>query len=145
MTSPVITVAADATVGEAARLMLERNISALPVLDEGENLVGILSHTDFGLSPRYRPLAQNVYSMMGATITPRHVEEVSRQVSSKRVREVMRRQVVTAPADAPIAQVTETMLNKHIHRLPVMEGNKLAGIITRHDFLKLIAPGATGE
>ena len=55
MTSTVITVRPEATVGEAARRMLGYNISALPVVDEQGGLVGILTHSDFGLRTRYRP------------------------------------------------------------------------------------------
>ena len=62
MTAPVITVNPAATVGDAARLMLEHNVSVLPVLDAQEKLAGILTHTDFGLNPRYRPLANNIYN-----------------------------------------------------------------------------------
>ena len=141
MSSPVVTVSPDATVGEAARVMIDRNVSVLPVVDGGGNLVGIMSHSDFGLHPRYRPIAGNLYSLLGTTTTPQHVEEVSRQVSGKRVGDVMRRRVFTIPQDASITQVTQLMLRGHFHRLPVMDGNRMVGIITRHDFLKLIAAG----
>ena len=139
MTAPVITVNPAATVGDAARLMLEHNVSVLPVLDAQEKLAGILTHTDFGLNPRYRPLANNIYTLLGANTAPQHIEDVSRRVSSKPVRDVMRRQVITVQQDAAIADITEVMLRKHIHRVPVMDDDKLVGIITRHDFLKLIA------
>ena len=139
MNAPVVTVSPAATVGAAARLMLDHDVSVLPVLDEPGNLVGILSHTDFGLHPRYRPLAHNVYTLLGASTAPQHIEDVSRRVSSRTVRDVMRRQVITVQQDATIGEVTELMLRRHINRLPVMDGAKLVGIITRHDFLKLIA------
>ena len=139
MTSPVVSVHPDATIGAAARLMLEWDVSALPVVDERDNLVGMLTHSDFGLHPRFRPIAHNVYSIMGATATPRHLEEVSRRVAGKYVRDVMRRTVFTVQQDATIAHMTELMLRYKIHRLPVMDGDRMVGIVTRHDFLKLIA------
>ncbi len=141
MTAPVVTVKPDDTVGEAARLMLDHDVSALPVVDDAGSLVGILSHADFGLHPRHRPMPHNVYTLLGSTTTPRHLEEVSRRVSGKPVRDVMRRKVITTTVDAPIAQVTELITRNQIHRIPVMDGARLAGIITRHDFLKLIAAG----
>ena len=60
MTAPVITIGEDESVATAARLMLDRDVSALPVVNEGGNLVGILTHSDFGLSPKFRPLVENV-------------------------------------------------------------------------------------
>ena len=141
MTSPVVTIREDATVAEAARLMLERDISALPVLNDGGQVVGILTHTDFGLSPRFRPLIENVYSLLGSTTTPRHLEETAHRVGGKLVRDVMRRNVVTAQQDTDVEQVAQVMMRYQIHRLPIMDGDELVGIITRHDMLKLIAMG----
>ena len=141
MTAPVVTIREDATVANAARLMLERDISALPVLNDGGRVVGILTHTDFGLSPRFRPLMENVYSLLGSTTTPRHLEETAHRVGGKLVRDVMRRNVVTAQQDTDVEQVAQVMMRHQIHRLPIMDGNELVGIITRHDMLKLIAMG----
>ena len=138
MTSPVVTIQDDSTVGDAAQLMLDREISALPVTDGGGNLVGILTHSDFGLSPKFRPLMENVYSLLGATTTPQHLEETARQVRSKRIRDVMRRNVTTVQQNATIDEIARLMIQRQIHRLPVMDGARVVGIITRHDFLKMI-------
>lgn len=142
MSSSVTTVHPQATVGEAARKMLEHNVSCLPVLDEQGHLVGLLTHTDFGLHPKYRPLANNVYSLFGSSTSPKHIQEVSQKVSRKLVKDVMHHPVTTLKEDAPIAEVMQLMLTRGIHRLPIMSGEgSLVGIITRHDFLKLIANG----
>lgn len=142
MTTPVITIQEDASVAEAAKLMLDQDVSALPVLDVSERLVGILTHSDFGLSPKFRPLVDNIYSLLGATTTPEHLEETAHQVGSRRVREVMRRNIITVSEDASIEHIARLMLRSQIHRLPVVTEGKLVGIVTRHDFLKLIAQAA---
>ena len=139
MTAPVVTIRENATVSQAARLMLDKDVSALPVLNEDGRIVGILTHADFGLSPKFRPLMDNVYNLLGATTTTRHLEETSRKVGGKLVRDVMRRNVLTASQDAEIEQVAHLMLRAQIHRLPIVDNGRLVGIITRHDFLKLIA------
>lgn len=141
MSASVITVQPQATVGEVARLMLENNVSCLPVVDPQGQLVGILTHTDFGLHPRYRPLADNIYSLFGASTSPKHIQDISQKVSGKQVKDVMHHPVTTVEANTPIAEVMQLMLKLGIHRLPVMEDRHLVGIITRHDFLKLIATG----
>ena len=142
MTAPVITIQEDASVAEAARLMLDKDVSALPVLDGSERLKGILTHSDFGLSPKFRPLVDNVYTLLGSTTTPEHLEETAHQVGNRRVREVMRRNIITVPEDASIEQIARLMMRSQIHRLPVVTDGKLVGILTRHDFLKLIAQAA---
>ena len=142
MTSPVITIRQDASVAEAAKLMLDRDVSALPVLDDSERLAGILTHSDFGLSPKFRPLVDNIYSLLGSTTTPEHLEETAHQVGKRQVREVMRRNIITVPEDASIEHIARLMLRSQIHRLPVVTDGRLVGIVTRHDFLKLIAQAA---
>ncbi len=139
MNSPVVTIHEDSTVLEAARLMLNRDVSVLPVLDASDRLVGILTHSDFGLSPKYRPLVDNIYSLLGASSTPQHLEETAHRVGSKRVGDVMRRHLITASPEDSVEHITRLMLRLQIRRLPVVENGKLVGIITRHDFLKLIA------
>ena len=139
MSSPVITAHPDATIGVAARIMLDKNVGALPVVDDGGKLVGMLTRYDFGLHPRYRGMAQNLYSMMGTTASPQHIEDVSRQVGAKLVKDVMETHVFTVNVDDSVGYMTEWMLRHSIHRLPVMDEGTLVGIVTRHDFLKLIA------
>ena len=145
MSSPVITIRENATVAEAARIMLDRDVSALPVLNGSGRLVGILTHSDFGLSPKFRPLVENIYTLLGSTTTPRHLEETAHLVGGKQVRDVMRRNIITVQQDANIEHIARLMMRSQIHRLPVVEDGKLVGIITRHDFLKLIAAGQTQE
>ncbi len=138
MTHRVVTIGPDATVGEAARMMLERNVSCLPVVDERGRLVGILTHTDFGLHPRYLPLAGSLYTLMGRWASPEQLEEVAQGLRGVPVREVMEREVVTVDEEAPVARVADLMLRHRVHRLPVVRGQELVGIISRHDLLKLI-------
>ena len=57
MTSPVATITEDSTVEQAARLMLDRSTSCLPVLDKSGELVGIITHTDFGFHRKFLPIS----------------------------------------------------------------------------------------
>ena len=138
MTAPAITINDDATVEDAARLLLERNLSCLPVVDGQGRLVGILTHSDFGLHHRFMPLAGNLYTLMDSWANPDQLEEASREVRSKKVRDVMKKPVTTVQEDAPIAEMARLMATKNIHRFPVMRGTELMGIVTRHDLLKLL-------
>ena len=109
------------------------------MLDASDRLVGILTHSDFGLSPKYRPLVDNIYSLLGASSTPQHIEATAHRVGNKRVGDVMRRHPITVTPEDSVERITRLMLRYQIRRLPVVENSKLVGIITRHDFLKLIA------
>ena len=139
MSSPPVSISLDATAADAARSMLDNGVSCLPVVDGGGKVVGILTHTDFGLHPRFRPLVDNLYTLLGTAVTPRHIAEVSQRVGSKLVKDIMPRRVFSVEGDTPIEKVVELMLRQGIHRVPVTEDGRLVGVITRHDFLKLIA------
>ena len=139
MSGPPVTVGPEDSIADVARKMLSSNVSCIPVVDPDSRVVGILTHTDFGLHPKFRPLAHNVYSLLGAATTPAHIAEVSKQVGRKKVRDVMHHLVTTVDVETSIERVVELMLNRGIHRVPVTEDGKLVGVITRHDFLKLIA------
>ena len=140
MSSPVITIRTDATVEEAAKLIVEQVTSCLPVLDDQGELVGILSHTDFGFHRRFLPMTDHLYTLMGSWVRPETLEEVARTVSRRKVKDVMTHPVVTVQEDSPVADVAELMLRRNINRLPVMRGKELVGIVTRHDFIKLMIP-----
>ena len=139
MSSPVTTIGPDDTVEKAASLMLASNSSCLPVLDKHGKLIGILTHTDFGFHRKFFPMTDHLYTLMGSWVTPKTLEDVAKEVSKKTVGEVMSHPVVTIQEDATISDVAETMVRNKIHRVPVLRGEELVGMITRHDFIKLMA------
>ena len=120
-----IALSADATVGEAWRLMRRNRIRHLPVLDKGR-LVGILTDRDLRMalpSPasRLEPL-----------------ERVERW-GDVRVWEVMSRVVLTVQPEVGLDQAVDIILRYRIGGLPVVRGPKLVGIITKSDLLLALA------
>ena len=146
MGSPAITISADGTVGDAADLMLGHNVSCLPVLDAEGRLVGILTHADFGLHHKFFGHANNLFTLMGAWATPATIEQVSREVRRRGLREVMSHPVTSVSEDDDVAEVVATMLRHKVHRVPVMRGQEIVGVVSRHDLLKLMAaPNGEGH
>jgi len=139
MSFPVTTIPVTATIGDVADLMLERGCSCVPVVDESGNLVGILTHTDFSMHHKFMPLAENLYSLLGAWASPETVEGVYHEIRSRKVKDVMSHPVTTVEESTPVTEVVETMLHNHINRVPIMRAKSLVGIITRHDLLKLLS------
>ena len=64
MSTPVLTISPDATVDEAAGLMLEKHVSCLPVVDEQEQLVGMLTHSDFELHRKLIGMVDDLYELL---------------------------------------------------------------------------------
>jgi CBS domain-containing protein len=138
MTTNVLTVNQDASVLEAVRLMLQRRISGLPVVDASGALVGMVSEGDFlrrselGTQPRH---PRWIEFLMGAG---RLADEYI-HTSGRKVREVMTPVVYSVTEEVPLEQVVELMEHRRIKRVPVLSGNTITGIITRSNLLRAFA------
>jgi CBS domain-containing protein len=144
MSSPVVTIHASATVADAARLMIDNDISCLPVTADREKLVGILTHTDFTPKYKFLAMAGDLYTLMGEYVTPETMQNVAKEVRNRTVDELMKTPVVTVKEDAPISEITELMLERRLNRLPITRDKKIVGIFTRHDLLKLMLEQIAG-
>ncbi len=138
MTPDVVSVPPDAAVGTAAQLMLQKRISGVPVIDERGHLVGILSEGDFLRraetgTGRRRP--RWIEFFMG----PGRLADEYVRLSGRKVRDVMTREVRTVPPDAPLEQVVRLMERHNIKRVPVVDGGKVVGIVTRANLLHAVA------
>jgi CBS domain-containing protein len=128
MSRPVFTVGPEAPVKEAARLLVEHGISALPVIDSSGRLVGIVSEADLmPIQTRPDPRTQATPLSPSAGTSPRTVAEV------------MTRSVLTLGAGSEVSQAARTMLDAGIKRMPVMRGRRLVGIVSRRDLMRVIA------
>ncbi len=114
MHSPVVSIGADARLDEAYARMQSYRIRHLPVLD-GERLVGVVTDRDLRLAT--------------SALHPHPFQ------SGAEVREVMTREVVTAAPLEPVEEAARVMRDRKIGCLPVLEGERLAGIITGPDLL----------
>jgi CBS domain-containing protein len=138
MTTDVLTVSQDASVLEAVRLMLQRRISGLPVVDASGALVGMVSEGDFlrrselGTQPRH---PRWIEFLMGAG---RLADEYI-HTNGRKVREVMTEGVYSVTEEAPLEEIVELMEHRRIKRVPVLSGNKITGIITRSNLLRAFA------
>jgi CBS domain-containing protein len=150
MVRNVITVKADDQVAEAVKLLAEHDISALPVVDDGNNVVGIISEADLLRrqeigTEKHRPWwmeAVTPASTLAGAFAKSH---------GGRVAEVMSTDVVSAAEDTPLGEIA-TMLERHrIKRVPVLRGGKLVGIVSRSNLIQALASsrapasGAGGE
>jgi CBS domain-containing protein len=138
MTSPVNTIMPDTTVEEAARMMINGNISCLPVIDNAKELVGIITHTDLIPKKKFLPLADHIYSILGSMVSADRIEEAAQALGSRKVEQVMTNPVITVEENTDFSAVAKLMVGKNINRLPVLRNGSVVGIITRHDLLKVL-------
>lgn len=141
MTPDPVTVTEDMPVRDAARLMAERGVGALPVLRDG-SLVGIVTEGDLIMQdvrvqfPTYIHLLDGF--IMYPPATARFETELKKAVGAT-VGDVMTRKPVTVSADAPVEDVATLMVDRDVSRLPVMDGDKLVGIVSKSDIVRALA------
>ncbi|MFN2566289.1 MAG: CBS domain-containing protein [Gemmatimonadaceae bacterium] len=122
---------ADTPLRDAAIEMVQAGLGALPVVDEGRRLVGLLGDRDL-----LRDLLTSV--VLGSPISKGSPRATDRR---RRVRDVMTRQVLCVGPDQPLAEVVSLMVNKNVERVPVVRQGQLVGFLTRSDILRqLIGP-----
>jgi CBS domain-containing protein len=128
MSRPVFTVSAGTGIKAAATLLAEHGVSALPVVNAKGELVGIVSEADL-ISIETRPDPRTQAMPLAPTAGS----------SPKTVAEVMTREVITVSSGSEVSQAARIMLDAGIKRVPVLEGRRVVGILSRRDLVKVIA------
>jgi len=138
MVRSVITVTPDDSVAEAARLLAEHDISALPVVDKDGNVVGMISEADLIRREEIGTERQRPWWLEAVTPASTLAAEFARS-HGRRVAEVMSTDLVSASEDTPLGEIA-TLLERHrIKRLPILRGGKLVGIVSRSNLIQALA------
>jgi CBS domain-containing protein len=138
MTKTVITVPASACVQDVAGILLQNRISAVPVVSETGKLVGIVSEGDLMRRPESE--TEKHRSWWLELLMPRDALAAEFVKShSRNVADVMTRKVVTAAPDTPLHEIANLLEKNRIKRVPVVEGGKIVGIISRANLLQGLA------
>jgi CBS domain-containing protein len=138
MTPRIVSVAPDAPISEAARLMLQNGISGLLVLDARNRLVGILTEGDFlrrAETGTERHRARWLEFLLG----PGRLAGEYVRTHGRKVEEIMTRDVATVGEAASLAEVVSLMEQRHIKRVPVMRGDRVVGVISRANLMHALA------
>jgi len=125
MTAPVISISSETALSDARKIMTEKKVRRLPVVD-GDKLVGIVSFTD-------------VLEAKLATAESLNIWELSQQVLTMQVKDVMTTEVRSVEQDATISDAARVMLEQKVSGIPVTDNGKLVGMITESDLFRLIA------
>ena len=139
MSTKVVTVDPDTPVRDIAALMVEKHISGVPVVDEHDSLVGIISEGDLLRRPELgteRPHRRRWLSFF--TDAQEQAREFTK-THALRAEEVMTKSVVFIDEDTSLGEVVSKMEKRNVKRLPVMSDGRLVGIVSRVDMLRALA------
>jgi len=143
MVHDVVTVRPDDDVSHAAQLLVDHDVSALPVVDANGRVVGILSEADLLHREEIGTEKQRPWWL--EAITPINTLAVDYAKShGRKVEEIMSTQVVSVAEDTPISEIATVLERKRIKRVPVLKEGKLVGIVSRTNLIQALASATAG-
>lgn len=134
MTTELITVGSDAPLKEAARRMIEGRVSGLLVTDGDGKLIGVITEADFVKAESDRRATKRARLLRWFS---REVDEIPS--TERLVGDVMTREVVAIGPDADHAEAARLMRKAEVKRIPVVDEDRLVGIVSRSDILRAFA------
>jgi CBS domain-containing protein len=147
MTKDVITVPPDMKITQAAKLLLEKKINGVPVMDAEGKLVGILCQSDLITQQKNFPIP-SLFTLLDGFIPLRSMSQVQKEIqkiTANTVLQAMTPNPKTIHPEMKIEDAASIMVEKKFHTLPVMDGTKLVGILGKEDLLKTLMSGSEGK
>jgi CBS-domain-containing membrane protein len=144
MTRDVITVSPETDIAHAARLLLEKSINGVPVVDGTGKLVGILCQSDLVAQQKRFPIP-TIFTLLDGFIpltSMKHLEREVQKITATTVADAMSANPVTVRPEASIEEVGTIMVDRNFHTLPVVDKGKLVGIVGKEDVLKTLVSGS---
>mgnify|MGYP001458555490 CR=1 FL=1 len=138
MTRPVVTISPDASILDAANLMLHRHVSGLPVVDAAGKLVGVVSEGDF-IRRSEIGTQRRRSRFLKLILGPGRAASDFVQEHGCKVSEIMTAEPVTVTEDTPLPTIVALMEKNKLKRLPVMRDGRVVGIVSRANLLQAVA------
>jgi CBS domain-containing protein len=146
MDADPVTVAPGASVEDVVRLMREHELPGLPVVEEGGRLAGIVTESDLVIADEQGDLHLPHYlEIFGGFVFVEplgHFEERLRKATASTAADMMTADPTTVTPDAGVGEVARIIAESGHNRLPVVEGDRLVGVVTRVDVLGALAARA---
>jgi CBS domain-containing protein len=138
MSREVVTVSPDDTVLHAARLMLQKRFSGLPVVDAAGALVGMVTEGDLLRRAEIGTVRRRP-RWLEFLISPGRLAEEYSRTAGRFVKEIMARDVLAVTEDTELDEIVGLMERNKVKRIPVTHGNRLVGIVTRQNIVRAFA------
>ena len=139
MTTDVIVANKNDIIANVANLLIKEKIGGLPVVDEENKVVGIISETDIMKKESHvdSPRMLNFIQVIIFLDDMKKFEDEMRAIAAYKVEDLMSKDIITVNENDTFDYVANVMINKSINRVPVVdENNFLKGIICRYDIIK---------
>lgn len=142
MTRDVLAVRPDDKVDKVVQMLVDNKISGIPVVDENNHVVGIITEKDLMIkaSELKVPFYVTLFDSIIFLENPMRFNNDIKKYTASKVKEAMTSKVYTVEEDTPVSEAVLIMQKRRINRVPVVRHNKLVGIITRNDIMRSMVP-----
>ena len=140
MTKEVIAVSPDTEIVNAAKILLEKRINGMPVIDAFGRLIGIICQSDLVAQQKGIPVP-SIFTLLESYIPLTSIKKIDKEmekIAALTVKEAMTLEPVTVSPETDIEEVAKLMVDKKYHTLPVVDGGKVVGIVGKEDVLKTL-------
>ncbi|MCA1792610.1 MAG: CBS domain-containing protein [Desulfotignum sp.] len=142
METSIISVTPDTDIPSAVGILLNNHINGVPVVNDQEELVGILCQSDLIFAQKEMPVPP-IFAILDSIFplsSSKKIDEEFRKIAATTVSQAMVKDVISVEPDTPVSEIASLMVEKHFHTIPVVKNKKLVGIIGKEDVLKTLTP-----
>jgi CBS domain-containing protein len=139
MTCDVIAVNENTTIEKIVKILLEKRIGGVPVVDDENRVIGIISETDIMKKEKNINIPSFITILQGVVFLEslKNMEEDIKKIAAYKAVDIMSKDVLKVYEEDSLEYVANLMIEKSINRVPVVdEENKIKGIICRYDIIK---------
>ena len=140
MTQEVISISPESEIAQAAKLLLTNRINGVPVINDAGELVGILCQSDLIIQQKNIPIP-SLFTLLDGFIplsSSKKLDKEVEKIAATKVADAMTPDPVTVNSDTGIEEIAALMVEKNYHTLPVVDANKLVGIVGKVDVLRTL-------
>ena len=140
MSKDVISVTPETEITKAAKILLEKRINGMPVIDPFGRLVGIICQSDLVAQQKGIPVP-SVFTFLESFIpltSRKRLDKEMEKIAALTVKEAMTLEPVTVSPETEIEDVARLMVDKKYHTLPVVEDGRVVGVVGKEDVLKTL-------
>ncbi len=140
MTTHVITVKKDTSLKDLARLLYEHHINGVPVVDDDGKLIGIICESDLIRKNRklHIPTVVALFDWVFYLESPKTMEKEIQRINATTVEDLYVKEVITVSETTPVDDIATIMTQKKAYTIPVMDGDRIVGIIGKGDVLRTL-------
>jgi CBS domain-containing protein len=141
MTKTVITVKKDTSISELSDLFVSYNVSGLPVVDDDEKVIGIVTQSDLIEQSKnlHIPTVITLFDAVLFLESEKKFESDIKKLAGNKVEDIYSADAITVSVDTELSEVATIMAEKDIHTLPVLDEGKLVGVIGKLDLIRGMA------